>query len=441
VPDPTSKITILPEFGPVSSLPLALNLLVIKTTFKKITKMKKSFKINIKQPILDDLKKRIANTRWTDEVENSKWEHGTNETYLKELCNYWQHEYDWKKQEEHLNSFPQFKTTIDGIGLHYIHQKGDGKNSIPLLLIHGWPDSFVRFLKIIPLLTKADESGLSFDVIVPSIPGQGFSDIPTEFGMNVKRIAKLFTSLMTEELGYEKFMAQGGDLGSVITEQIALYHPESLLAIHITDIPYGHILTIPPEKLDKTEKKYLEAVTKWQMTEGAYNMIQSTKPQTLAYALNESPAGLAAWIVEKFHNWSDCHGDIESCFTKDELLTNITIYWVTQTINSSFRNYVEAMKDMIQIMYNPLTKLNPFDKTGEKTEVPTAVAKFRTDLLPSKDFTNKFFNVQQWTEMPEGGHFAALEQPASLATDIRKFVNYLQAQPQPAEFSESVFGN
>jgi pimeloyl-ACP methyl ester carboxylesterase len=403
--------------------------------------MKKSFKINIQQPILDDLKKRIANTRWTDEIENSKWEHGTNETYLKELCNYWQHTYDWKKQEEHLNSFPQFKTTVDGIGLHYIYQKGDGKNSIPLLLIHGWPDSFVRFLKIIPLLTKADKSGLSFDVIVPSIPGQGFSDIPKESGMNVKRIAKLFTSLMTEELGYEKFVAHGGDLGSVITEQIALYHAESLLGIHITDIPYGHILTIPPEKLDKTEKKYLEAVTKWQMTEGAYNMIQSTKPQTLAYALNESPAGLAAWIVEKFHNWSDCHGDIESCFTKDELLTNITVYWVTQTINSSFRNYVEAMKDMIQIMYNPLTKLNPFDKTGDKTEVPTAVAKFRTDLLPSKDFTNKFFNVQQWTEMPEGGHFAALEQPALLAADIRKFGIYLQAQPQPQEFSESVFGN
>jgi pimeloyl-ACP methyl ester carboxylesterase len=406
--------------------------------------MEQPFKINIEQSVLNDLKDRIADTRWTDEFEDSGWSFGTNLGYMKELAEYWQNKFDWKKQEAYLNSFPQFKTTVDGIGLHYIHQKGEGENSIPLLLTHGWPDSFVRFLKIIPLLTKTDKNGLSFDVIIPSIPGQGFSDIPAEPGMNVKRIAKLFTNLMTDELGYEKFVAHGGDLGSVITEQIALYHPGSLLGIHITDIPYGHILTLPPDKLDTSEKKYLEAVTKWQMTEGAYNMIQSTKPQTLAYGLNDSPVGLAAWIVEKFHTWSDSHGDIERCFTKDELLTNITIYWVTQTINSSFRNYNEAMKDMIQTMYNPLNKLNPFDKTGDKTEVPAAVAKFRTDLLPSKDFANRFFNVQQWTEMPKGGHFAPMEQPDLLAEDIRQFVTALQRQPQSDiddKLIASVIGN
>src|SRR5450432_1538596 len=329
----------------------------------KIKKMKTPYKINIEQSIIDDLKKRIANTRWADEIENSKWEYGTNKNYLKELCDYWQNTFDWKKQEEYLNSFQHFKTTVDGIGLHFIHQKGDGENSIPLLLTHGWPDSFVRFLKIIPSLTKADENGFSFDVIIPSIPGQGFSDIPTDPGMNVKRIAKLFTKLMTEELGYEKFVAHGGDLGTGITEQIALYHSESLLGIHITDIPYHHILTMPAEDLNGDEKKYLEAITKWQMTEGAYGMIQSTKPQTLAYGLNDSPVGLAAWIVEKFHGWSDSHGAIESCFSKDELLTNVTIYWATQTINSSFRHYNEAMKD-IGSEFNPLNKLNPFDKTG-----------------------------------------------------------------------------
>lgn len=345
-----------------------------------------------------------------------------NKTYLKELCDYWQHTFDWKKQEELLNSFPHFKTTIDGIGLHYIHQKGEGKKSVPLLLTHGWPDSFVRFLKVIPLLTKADDNGFSFDVIIPSIPGQGFSDIPTETGMNTKRIAKLFTKLMTEELAYEKFAAHGGDLGTGITEQIALYHAESLLGIHLTDIPYHHILTMSPDDLSGADKKYLESIKKWQMTEGAYNMIQSTKPQTLAYGLNDSPVGLAAWIVEKYHSWSDSHGVIESCFTKDELLTNVTIYWVTQTINSSFRHYNEAMKDMLQIMFNPLNKLNPFDKTGNKAEVPTAVVQFHMDLLPSEEFTNKFFNVQQWTKMPKGGHFAAMEQPELLAEDIRKFV-------------------
>jgi pimeloyl-ACP methyl ester carboxylesterase len=395
---------------------------VIFVSHSKINKMKQPFKITIEEAILDDLKARISNTRWTYEIENSKWEYGTNKTYLKELCDYWQNTFDWKEQEKYLNSFDHFKTTIDGVGLHFIHQKGEGKKSVPILLTHGWPDSFVRFLKISPLLTKADENDFSFDVIIPSIPGHGFSDIPTEPGMNVKRIAKLFTKLMTEELGYKKFMAHGGDLGTGISEQIGLYHAASLLGIHLTDIPYHHILTMSPDKLEKSEKKYLDAINKWQMTEGAYNMIQSTKPQTLAYGLNDSPVGLAGWIIEKFHNWSDCHGNIESCFTKDELLTNVTIYWVTQTINSSFRHYNEAMKDMIQTMYNPIAKLNPFDKTGDKVEVATAVAESQIDLLPPRDFANKYFNIQQWIKMPEGGHFAAMEQPKLLADDLRKFV-------------------
>ncbi len=205
----------------------------------------KSFKVEITQKTIEDLRERLANTRWTDEIDNSKWEYGTNKTYLKELCDYWQHTFDWKKQEEYLNSFPHYKTTIDGVGIHFIHQKGEGKNSIPLLLTHGYPDSFVRFLKIIPLLIKADENGFSFDVIVPSNPGYGFSDIPSEKGMNTKRIASLFAKLMTEELGYEKFCAHGGDTGSDISEKIALYHSKSLIGIHITDVPWEHELTPP----------------------------------------------------------------------------------------------------------------------------------------------------------------------------------------------------
>ena len=400
--------------------------------------MKKHFKVNIKQSILDDLMNRIANTRWTDEIENSKWEYGTNKTYLKELCDYWQNTFDWKKQEEYLNSFPHFKTTVDGVALHYIHQKGEGKNSMPLLLTHGYPDSFVRFLKIIPLLTKADENGFSFDVIIPSISGYGFSDIPTEPGMNKKRIAELFTNLMTKDLGYEKFVAHGGDWGGGISEQIALYHAESLLGIHLTDIPFEHGMN-EPKDATSSEKKYFEATKKWQMTEGAYSMIQSTKPQTLAYGLNDSPVGLAAWIIEKFKSWSDNDGDIETCFTKDELLTNLTIYWATETINSAMRLYNEAMKAMMNAIYNPLVKLNPFDKTGNKSEVPAAFAIFPKDIsTPPKDLADRFFNVQQWTEMSEGGHFAAMEQPELLAEDIRKFVIAVQAQPQPEGFLESV---
>ena len=400
--------------------------------------MKQPFKINIKQLILDDLKLKIANTRWTDEIGNSKWELGTNKTYLKELCDYWQNTFDWKKQEAYLNSFPHFKTTVDGIGLHYIHQKGEGKNSIPLLLTHGYPDSFMRFLKIIPLLTKADETGFSFDVIVPSIPGYGFSDIPIEPGMNKKRIAELFTTLITKELGYEKFVAHGGDWGGGITEQIGLYHNELLLAIHPTDVPFEHAMNEPTDA-GSSEKKYFEATKKWQMIEGAYAMIQSTKPQTLAYGLNDSPVGLAAWIVEKFKSWSDNAGDIETYFTKDELLINLTIYWATETINSAMRLYNEAMKAMMNAMYNPLVKLNPFDKTGNKSEIPAAFAIFPKDIsTPPKEFAERFFNVQQWTEMPKGGHFAAMEQPELLADDIRKFVINLQAQPKHKGFLESV---
>ncbi len=401
--------------------------ITVRKQFKKINEMKKSFKINIKQSILDDLKSRIANTRWTDEIENSKWEYGTSKTYLEELCKYWENSFDWKKQEEYLNSFPHFKTTIDGVGLHYIHQKGESKNSIPLLLTHGYPDSFVRFLKIIPLLTKEDENGFSFDVVIPSIPGYGFSDIPTEPGMNKKRIAELFSKLITEDLGYNKFVAHGGDWGAGISEQIALYHSESLLGIHLTDIPFEHGMN-EPKDATSSEKKYFEATKKWQMTEGAYSIIQSTKPQTLAYGLNDSPVGLAAWIIEKFKSWSDNDGDIETCFTKDELLTNLTIYWATETINSAMRLYNEAMQAMMDAMYNPLVKLNPFDKTGDKSEVPAAFAIFPKDIsTPPKDLADRFFNVQQWTEMSAGGHFAAMEQPELLAEDIRKFVMALQA--------------
>jgi pimeloyl-ACP methyl ester carboxylesterase len=384
---------------------------------QKAVEMKKSFKINIARSVIDDLEKRIAATRWTDEIDNSKWEYGTNKTYLKELCDYWQHNFDWKKQEEYLNSFKHFKETIDDVEIHFIHQKGEGEHSITLLLTHGYPDSFVRFLKIIPLLTKVDENGFSFDVIVPSIPGYGFSDIPTVPGMNTKRIAALFANLMTEELGYKKFVAHGGDWGSSITEQIALNHPESLIGIHLTDIPFSHLFTIPATDLTETEKKYLEVGKQWQQREGGYATIQGTKPQTLAYGLNDSPVGLAAWIIEKFYGWSDSNGNIESCFTKDELLTNLTIYWTTQTINSAFRIYFESM----QSMYNPT------GKTAKRIEVPTAVAMFPKDLINApKDFANRFFNVQQWTEMPKGGHFAAMEQPELLAGDIRKFVINVQ---------------
>ena len=380
------------------------------------------FIITVDPATLDDLNRRLAKTRWPDELDNADWKMGTSEAYLRELCSYWQQTFDWKKQEDYLNTFSHFKTTIDDVGIHFIHQKGKGKTSLPLLLTHGWPDSFVRFLKLIPLLTEADENGFSFDVVVPSIPGYGFSDIPTEEGMNPKKIASLFADLMTTELGYDKFIAHGGDWGGTITEQLALYHADDLLAIHLTDLPFHHTLE-QPDDASSAEKTFFEKIQQWQQTEGAYSMIQSTKPQTLAYGLTDSPAGLAAWIIEKFYVWSDNDGDLDKAFTKDELLTNLTIYWATKTINASVRLYYEAIQVIMAAKFNPLIKFNPFDKTGKKSKVKAGFALFPKDIgIPPRELVERYFTVERWTELPAGGHFAAMEQPERLAAEIREFV-------------------
>ena len=385
--------------------------------------MKQPFQIHISQTILDDLKQRLSQTRWPDEIDNENWKMGTSEVYLKELCAYWQNGFNWRKQESLLNNFTQYTATVDDYSLHFIYEEGKGTTRIPLLITHGWPDSIVRFIKLISLLTEADENGLSFDVVAPSVPGFGFSGIPSKNGMNPKKIAALFDELMTKELGYEKYFAHGGDWGSSITEQIALYHGKSLLGIHLTDVPFAHTM-MPLENKTKAEENFLKKSSEWRTKEGAYSSIQATKPQSLAYGMNDSPAGMAGWIIEKFYAWSDNDGNIEEAFTKDELLTNLTIYWATGTINSSFRIYYEAMQAIIQQMYNPLLRLNPFDKTGNKTDVQAAFAIFPKDISqPPKEYAERFFNVQRWTEMSKGGHFAALEQPQLLADDIRKFVH------------------
>lgn len=370
--------------------------------------MAHAFPISIEPTVLNDLRSRLQNTRYTHSFNNDKWEKGTNEPYLKELCSYWADGFDWKKQEVYLNTFSHFKTTIDGRGIHYIHEKGKGSKTMPLLLIHGFPDSFVRFLKVIPLLTEVDEDGFSFDLVIPSLPGYGFSDIPHEPGMNQQRMAGLFAKLMKNELGYSH----------CITEQIARSIPQDIKGIHLTDIPWYHLFTIPPGDLTEAEKKYLQAGQQWSKTQGAYGMIQSTRPQSLGYGLNDSPAGLAGWIIEMFYHWSDCNGRLEDVFTKDELLTNLTIYWATQTINSAIDLYYEAAVLLAQGSTN--TSIN-------KVELPTAVAAFPKDMIPApRVFAERIFNIQQWTEMPAGGHFAAMEQPALFANDIRRFAKTLQ---------------
>jgi len=377
-----------------------------------------SFTMNISQATLDDLHNRLTHTRWPDEIEGAEWDYGTNLDYLKSLVSYWQNQFDWRAQEARLNQFAQFRAEVDGLGIHFIHERGKGPHPLPLILTHGWPDSFFRMYKIIPMLTDPARYGGdpadSFDLIVPSLPGYGFSDRPHERGMSSMRTAELWARLMTEVLGYRRFAAAGGDIGSGVTRFLAVAHPDLLVGIHLTDV--GLPLNSELPDLSEAEKQYLSAVQQWRMQEGAYAMMHSTKPQTLAYGLNDSPVGLAAWILEKFRAWSDCDGDVERRFSKDELLTNIMIYWVTETINSSVRMYYENIR------------MSPPLKAGQHIKVPAGVALFSKDiLLPPRELAERSLRIQRWTQMPRGGHFAALEEPKLLAEDIRAFFRPLRA--------------
>lgn len=375
------------------------------------------FKIAIPQSTLNDLRERLARTRWPDEVEGAGWSYGTNLDYLKSLVAYWQHEYDWRKQEATLNRYTQFRTDLDGLSFHFIHERGKGPNPLPIILTHGWPDSFYRMHKIIPMLTDPESFGGnaadSFDVIVPSIPGFGFSDPVRKPGWTVKQTAELWASLMRDVLGYQRYAAAGGDWGSPISQLLALNNPASVIGIHLTDIGFQATMNLDPSSLTPIEQEYLRAKQQRFFQEGGYVMIQSTKPQTLAYGLSDSPVGLAAWIIEKFYGWSDIDGTLEHKYTKDELLTNIMIYWVTQTINPSIRFYYEESHA-------------PSLKTGQRVEVPVAMALFPKDTPAPRALAERTLRIERWTEMPRGGHFPALEEPELLVEDLRVFYRSLR---------------
>jgi len=383
------------------------------------------FRVKIPQETLDDLQLRLKGTRWIDGVSGAGWGCGTNPDYLKELLEYWQTRFDWRAQEDAINRFSQFRAAVDDFGIHFIHERGKGENPMPIILTHGYPDSFLRFSKIISMLTDPEKHGGnqadSFDVVVPSLPGYGFSDKPAKAGMAFK-IGDLWNKLMTQSLGYKRFVAHGGDWGSTVTEQLARSHSDSVVGIHLTDVPFAHIFQ-KPDHPSSREQKFLAETEEWQQKNGAYAMIQGTRPQSLAQGLNDSPAGLAAWLTEKFREWSDCGGDVEKRFTKDELLTNITIYWATETINSSFLPYYDyANAGALRWIGEKLK-----DWTGS-SKVPAAFAMFPADIVPApREWAERFFNVQRWTELPRGGHFAALEEPELLAQDIREYFRPFRA--------------
>ena len=376
------------------------------------------FVIAVPEAVLDDLQQRLALTRWPDEIPASGWQYGSNMAYVKELVHYWQHQYDWRTHERLLNGFPQYRVQLDDITLHYIHQPGVGPAPMPLLLSHGWPGSLYEFVHIIGPLTDPDRYGAdprdAFTVVAPALPGYGFSHVPHQRRLHMEEMAELFWRLMTDVLGFARFGAQGGDWGAFLTGRLGYAYPQHVIGIHLNMVP---VAPHPSERtsLSVAEEAFITESEAWRAEETGYQWIQGTRPQTLAYALNDSPAGLAAWIVEKFYAWTDCHGDIESRVSKDALLTNIMLYWVTQTINSSFWLYY-------QMRHRPW-RLGP----GERITVPTAVAAFPREIIrPPREWAARVCNLQRWTAMAAGGHFAALEEPQALVEDIRAFYRGLR---------------
>jgi microsomal epoxide hydrolase len=372
------------------------------------------FRIAVADSVLADLKERLARTRFPDEIADSGWEYGTNLAYLKDLVEYWKTEYDWRKHEAELNRFHHFRASVDGIGIHFIHEQGKGPNPKPLLLLHGWPGSICEFTEIIPMLTDPASHGGdpadAFTVVAPSLPGYGFSERPRARAMNIQATAEIFLKLMTDVLGYRRFGAQGGDWGSAIVSRMGEVYGQNLFGIHVNMISVGPAEGRNAPDLTPEERVFLGDIERFRQGETGYQWIQGTKPQTLAYGLNDSPAGLCAWIVEKFRTWSDCHGDVERSFTRDQLLTNVMVYWVTQTINSSTRLYYE-------VRHHPW-RLKP----GARIETPTGIAIFPAELIrPPRHWAERIYNVKRWTVMPAGGHFAAMEEPELLAGDIRAF--------------------
>ncbi len=376
------------------------------------------FKIHVHDEVLDDLRARLARVRWPDEPPLAPWSTGTSVAYMKPLVDYWRDRFDWRAQEAKLNAFRQFTVPLAGIDLHFIHEPGQGPDPIPLLLSHGWPGSVLEFHKIIPMLTDPARFGAdatdAFTVVAPSLPGYALSFRPGQPRFGVEQMADTFAELMTGVLGYRRFAAQGGDWGAFVTSRLGLTHADRLYGIHLNMLA---VRRDPAMLVDPTpeEKVFLGELQHWIKEETGYQWIQGTKPQTLAFGLSDSPLGLAAWIMEKFRAWSDCGGDPETVFTRDELLTNIMLYWVTGAIGSSFWPYYARIRSPW-----PLPE-------GARVALPTGYAEFPREMLrPPRSVAEKVYNIQRWTKMAKGGHFAALEQPEALAREVRAFFRPLR---------------
>ena len=377
------------------------------------------FSLRVGDDVLADLKTRLTRVRWPDEVPGNHWKYGTDLPYMRSLVDYWREGYDWRKHEAQLNRYQQHTVTLAGVDVHFIHEQGKGPQPMPLLISHGWPGSVHEFHKIIPMLTDparfGGDAADAFTVIAPSLPGYTLSFTPNQPRFSVEQIADVFAELMTDVLGFDRFAAQGGDWGGFVTSRLGYAYPERLAGIHLNLLSLRRDTALP-ENPTEEETRYFAERAHWMKEEVGYTWIQGTKPQTLAYALTDSPVGLAAWIVEKFHTWSDHHGDLDGYIGRDDMLTNIMLYWVTGAIGSSFWPYYARMHGPWPI------------PDGARIDVPMGYAEFPKEILrPPRSLAQAMYSdIRRWSKMPKGGHFAALEQPQLLAQEIREFFRLLR---------------
>ena len=387
------------------------------------------FNINFTEKEISPIYQKIKDYPWNSIPDLEGWEHGTNKTYLKELCDYWINEFDWQKHEVEINKFQNFISNVDGIDIHFIKEKGTSPNSKPLLLMHGWPGSVIEFLHIIEKLAHPEKFGGnekdSFDVIIPSLPGFGFSGKPNK-PIGPRKMAEILNKLMIENLGYKDYMAQGGDWGATIANWIGYDHSKFCKAIHINCLTMRH----PNGPQSDEEKNWQIKFDKDQVMQDGYRTQQATKPQSLSYGMMDSPVGIAAWIIEKMYSWSDLKDNkLESVYSKDTLLANIMVYILTKTFDTASWIYFGRREEGGRF----------FPKDFKRIEIPTAAAIFPAEMSewPPKSYVERIFNIKQWTNMPSGGHFAALEKPDLLVNDIRKFSRSLRFNPYDEQGGQS----
>ena len=375
------------------------------------------FTIYISDEVLADLAARLRSTRWPGPAPGPAWAQGTDLGVLKRLVGYWASGFDWRAQERRLNTFNHFRAELQGIRVHFVHERAREGNGIPLILTHGWPSSFLELLPLVPLLTNPKAHGINapaFDLVIPSLPGYGFSERPAQASYGT--VARLWHELM-QGLGYERYGAVGGDFGAGVTTYMAIEDPAPMMGIYLTTMELWPPTGEGARALTEAESRYVAAVRRWDEVERGYSAIQSTRPQTLGYALNDSPAGLAAWILEKWRAWSDSGGDLEARCSPDDLLTLLTLYWVTGTITTSMRDYFDNRWHGTEI------------QAGTRVQVPTGFANFDKNYVfegsPPREWVERLYDVRRWTAMPRGGHFGAAEEPELLARDLAAFFRAL----------------